>query len=579
MFRKFFPFFREYKKFAIITPILVIIEVFMNIAIPYYMSLLIDRGILGYSKDEIIKIGLILIIFTLISLASGITSGITATYASAGLAKNLRLDMFKNICNFSFKNIDTFKKGSLVTRMSTDVQFVQMAMQMSTRIAVRAPLTLLFAFIMSFRLQAKLALYFIIIIPIISLGMTYIIKRAYPVFERVLKITDDLNTFVSENLLGIRVIKSYVIEDRQRENFNHISQKMFRNYRLASRLLALTSPLMQFSTYLMSLIIAWFGSHYIIIGQMSTGALTSMITYAVQIQISLMILSMVIVQITIAKNASERILEVINTDSDIKNPKDPVIKITDGSIEFKDVNFSYNGENEKNVLTDINLKISSGDYVGIIGPTGSSKSTLVNLIPRLYDVSKGQVLVSGTDVRNYDLRTLRNEVSVVLQNNILFSGTLRENLKWANKNATDEEMIRALETASALDFVNEKNGLDTLVERDGANFSGGQKQRLCIARAILKKPKILIMDNSTSALDNSTVNSIISSLNNLDSQMTKILISQRVNSLKTCDYIIVLDKGKIESIDSHENLIRTSEIYREIYESQERGGDFDAKEK
>lgn len=579
MFRKFFPFFREYKKFAIITPILVIIEVFMNIAIPYYMSLLIDRGILGYSKDEIIKIGLILIIFTLISLASGITSGITATYASAGLAKNLRLDMFKNICNFSFKNIDTFKKGSLVTRMSTDVQFVQMAMQMSTRIAVRAPLTLLFAFIMSFRLQAKLALYFIIIIPIISLGMTYIIKRAYPVFERVLKITDDLNTFVSENLLGIRVIKSYVIEDRQRENFNHISQKMFRNYRLASRLLALTSPLMQFSTYLMSLIIAWFGSHYIIIGQMSTGALTSMITYAVQIQISLMILSMVIVQITIAKNASERILEVINTDSDIKNPKDPVIKITDGSIEFKDVNFSYNGENEKNVLTDINLKISSGDYVGIIGPTGSSKSTLVNLIPRLYDVSKGQVLVSGTDVRNYDLRTLRNEVSVVLQNNILFSGTLRENLKWANKNATDEEMIRALETASALDFVNEKNGLDTLVERDGANFSGGQKQRLCIARAILKKPKILIMDDSTSALDNSTVNSIISSLNNLDSQMTKILISQRVNSLKTCDYIIVLDKGKIESIDSHENLIRTSEIYREIYESQERGGDFDAKEK
>lgn len=579
MFRKFFPFFREYKKFAIITPILVIIEVFMNIAIPYYMSLLIDRGILGYSKDEIIKIGLILIIFTLISLASGITSGITATYASAGLAKNLRLDMFKNICNFSFKNIDTFKKGSLVTRMSTDVQFVQMAIQMSTRIAVRAPLTLLFAFIMSFRLQAKLALYFIMIIPIISIGMTYIIKRAYPVFERVLKITDDLNTFVSENLLGIRVIKSYVIEDRQRENFNHISQKMFRNYRLASRLLALTSPLMQFSTYLMSLIIAWFGSHYIIIGQMSTGALTSMITYAIQIQISLMILSMVIVQITIAKNASERILEVINTDSDIKNPKDPVIKITDGSIEFKDVNFSYNGENEKNVLTDINLKISSGDYVGIIGPTGSSKSTLVNLIPRLYDVSKGQVLVSGIDVRNYDLRTLRNEVSVVLQNNILFSGTLRENLKWANKNATDEEMIRALETASALDFVNEKNGLDTLVERDGANFSGGQKQRLCIARAILKKPKILIMDDSTSALDNSTVNSIISSLNNLDSQMTKILISQRVNSLKTCDYIIVLDNGKIESIDSHENLIRTSEIYREIYESQERVGDFDAKEK
>ncbi len=579
MFRKFFPFFREYKKFAIITPILVIIEVFMNIAIPYYMSLLIDRGILGYSKDEIIKIGFILIIFTLISLASGITSGITATYASAGLAKNLRLDMFKNICNFSFKNIDTFKKGSLVTRMSTDVQFVQMAIQMSTRIAVRAPLTLLFAFIMSFRLQAKLALYFIMIIPIISLGMTYIIKRAYPVFERVLKITDDLNTFVSENLLGIRVIKSYVIEDRQRENFNHISQKMFRNYRLASRLLALTSPLMQFSTYLMSLIIAWFGSHYIIIGQMSTGALTSMITYAIQIQISLMILSMVIVQITIAKNASERILEVINTDSDIKNPKDPVIKITDGSIEFKDVNFSYNGENDKNVLTDINLKISSGDYVGIIGPTGSSKSTLVNLIPRLYDVSKGQVLVSGIDVRNYDLRTLRNEVSVVLQNNILFSGTLRENLKWANKNATDEEMIRALETASALDFVNEKNGLDTLVERDGANFSGGQKQRLCIARAILKKPKILIMDDSTSALDNSTVNSIISSLNNLDSQMTKILISQRVNSLKTCDYIIVLDNGKIESIDSHENLIRTSEIYREIYESQERGGDFDAKEK
>ena len=578
MFKTFFPYFGQYKKYAILTPILVIIEVFMNIAIPYLMSLLIDRGILGYSKDQILKIGIILIIATLISLFSGITSGITATRASAGLAKNLRFNMFKNICNFSFRNLDEFKKGSIVTRMSTDVQYVQMAMQMSTRIAVRAPLTLLFAFIMSFRLQSHLAIYFVLIIPIISLGMAYITRRAYPIFQRVFKITDDLNTMVSENLLGIRVVKSYVREDKERENFNHISQKMFRNYRLVSRLIALSGPLMQFSTYLMSLIIAWLGSHFIVRGTMSTGALTSMITYSIQIQISLLILSMVIVQLTIAKNASQRIMEVINTSSDILNPIEPIKEVVDGSVEFKNVNFSYNDDPNKLVLKDIKLKISSGDYAGIIGPTGSSKSTLVQLIPRLYDVYSGSVLVGGIDVKEYDLKSLRDEVSFVLQHNVLFSGTLRENLKWAGENLTDEKMLSALKVSNALDFINAKDGLDTIVERGGTNFSGGQKQRLCIARAILKNPKVLIMDDCTSALDNSTESSIINSINTLNPHLTKILISQRVNSLKNCDYIIVLNEGKIENIGSHENLIKSSEIYREIYESQQKGGDFDVKE-
>ena len=578
MFKTFFPYFGQYKKYAILTPILVLIEVFMNIAIPYLMSLLIDRGILGYSKDQILKIGIILIIATLISLFSGITSGITATRASAGLAKNLRFNMFKNICNFSFRNLDEFKKGSIVTRMSTDVQYVQMAMQMSTRIAVRAPLTLLFAFIMSFRLQSHLAIYFVLIIPIISLGMAYITRRAYPIFQRVFKITDDLNTMVSENLLGIRVVKSYVREDKERENFNHISQKMFRNYRLVSRLIALSGPLMQFSTYLMSLIIAWLGSHFIVRGTMSTGALTSMITYSIQIQISLLILSMVIVQLTIAKNASQRIMEVINTSSDILNPIEPIKEVVDGSVEFKNVNFSYNDDPNKLVLKDINLKISSGDYVGIIGPTGSSKSTLVQLIPRLYDVYSGSVLVGGIDVKEYDLKSLRDEVSFVLQHNVLFSGTLRENLKWADENLNDEKMLSALKVSNALDFINAKDGLDTIVERGGTNFSGGQKQRLCIARAILKNPKVLIMDDCTSALDNSTESSIINSINALNPHMTKILISQRVNSLKNCEYIIVLNEGKIENIGSHENLIKSSEIYREIYESQQKGGDFDVKE-
>lgn len=578
MFKTFFPYFGQYKKYAILTPILVIIEVFMNIAIPYLMSLLIDRGILGYSKYQILKIGIILIIATLISLFSGITSGITATRASAGLAKNLRFNMFKNICNFSFRNLDEFKKGSIVTRMSTDVQYVQMAMQMSTRIAVRAPLTLLFAFIMSFRLQSHLAIYFVLIIPIISLGMAYITRRAYPIFQRVFKITDDLNTMVSENLLGIRVVKSYVREDKERENFNHISQKMFRNYRLVSRLIALSGPLMQFSTYLMSLIIAWLGSHFIVRGTMSTGALTSMITYSIQIQISLLILSMVIVQLTIAKNASQRIMEVINTSSDILNPIEPIKEVVDGSVEFKNVNFSYNDDPNKLVLKDINLKISSGDYVGIIGPTGSSKSTLVQLIPRLYDVYSGSVLVGGIDVKEYDLKSLRDEVSFVLQHNVLFSGTLRENLKWADENLNDEKMLKALKVSNALDFINAKDGLDTIVERGGTNFSGGQKQRLCIARAILKNPKVLIMDDCTSALDNSTESSIINSINTLNPHLTKILISQRVNSLKNCGYIIVLNEGKIENIGSHENLIKSSEIYREIYESQQKGGDFDVKE-
>ena len=568
----------EYKKYALLSPFFVLLEVLMNAAIPFFMTKIIDEGILKNSSENTIHYGLILFVFAGISLATGIISGYLATKASSGLAKNMRYSMFQNITNFSFENMDKFKRGTLITRMTTDVQMVQMAFQMTIRMAIRSPLTLIFCFIMSFKLSRELAPTFVIIIPLIALGMGYIIKGAYPIFERVFKITDKLNTNVSENLSAIRVVKSFAREDKEIKKFNDISDELQNNYIKASKLLALSNPLMSFSTYLMTILIAWLGSHYIVAGNMSTGALTGLVTYAIQIQISLLMLSMILVQITIARNSIRRINEVIETKPSIVSPESSVKIVKNGEIIFDQVYFSYSGDLDKAVLKNINLKINSGDYVGIIGPTGSGKSTLISLIARLFDTSRGDVYVGGENVKNYHLVSLRDEVSVVLQKNQLFTGTLRENLKWANENLSDEDLKEALYIASCDDFIDPEKDLDMMVQRGGTNFSGGQRQRISIARSLLKNPKILIMDDSTSALDNKTEEKIIESLNNLRPDMTKILISQKIKSLKNTDYTLVLDLGEIESIGRHEELIEKSPIYKEINETQESDGDFDAEE-
>ena len=568
----------EYKKYAILSPFFVLIEVLMNAAIPFFMTKIIDEGILKNARENIIHYGLILFVLAGISLATGIISGYLATKASSGLAKNMRYSMFYNITNFSFENMDKFKRGTLITRMTTDVQMVQMAFQMTIRMAIRSPLTLIFCFIMSFKLSRELAPNFVIIIPLIALGMGYIIKGAYPIFERVFKITDKLNTDVSENLSAIRVVKSFAREDKEIKKFDDISDDLRNNYIKASKLLALSNPLMNFSTYLMTILIAWLGSHYIVAGNMSTGALTGLVTYAIQIQISLLMLSMILVQITIARNSIRRINEVIETKPSIVSPENSVKVVKNGEIIFEDVYFSYSGDLDKAVLKNINLKINSGDYVGIIGPTGSGKSTLISLIARLFDTTRGTVYVGGENVKNYDLISLRDEVSVVLQKNQLFTGTLRENLKWADENLTDDQLKEALYIASCDDFIDVEKDLDMKVQRGGTNYSGGQRQRISIARSLLKNPKILIMDDSTSALDNKTEEKIIESLNNLRPDMTKILISQKIKSLKNTDYTLVMDRGEIESIGKHAELIEKSPIYREINETQESDGDFDAKE-
>ena len=568
----------EYKKYAILSPFFVLIEVLMNAAIPFFMTRIIDEGILKNARENIIHYGLILFVLAGISLATGIISGYLATKASSGLAKNMRYSMFYNITNFSFENMDKFKRGTLITRMTTDVQMVQMAFQMTIRMAIRSPLTLIFCFIMSFKLSRELAPTFVIIIPLIALGMGYIIKGAYPIFERVFKITDKLNTDVSENLSAIRVVKSFAREDKEIKKFDDISDDLRNNYIKASKLLALSNPLMNFSTYLMTILIAWLGSHYIVAGNMSTGALTGLVTYAIQIQISLLMLSMILVQITIARNPIRRINEVIETKTSIVSPENPVNLVKNGEIIFDQVYFSYSGDLDKAVLKNINLKINSGDYVGIIGPTGSGKSTLISLIARLFDTTRGDVYVGGENVKNYHLISLRDEVSVVLQKNQLFTGTLRENLKWADENLSDDQLKEALYIASCDDFIDVEKDLNMKVQRGGTNFSGGQRQRISIARSLLKNPKILIMDDSTSALDNKTEEKIIESLNSLRPDMTKILISQKIKSLKNTDYTLVMDRGEIESIGKHAELIEKSPIYREINETQESDGDFDAKE-
>ena len=578
MIKKILSYVKSFKIYAILSPLFVTLEVIMDILIPYTMSVIVDKGIILKDRDVIIKTGILLIVYVLISFAAGITSGYLATKASAGLSKNLREALYKKIQSFSFKDIDSFSKGSLVTRLTTDVQNIQMSFQMSIRIAIRSPIMLIFAFIMAFRINRNLAGYFLFIIPVVGLFVFYIMMSVYPIFRQIFKGVDRLNTFVSENLLGIRVVKSHVREEEQIKGFTEISKFLYEKYIYIQKRFMALMPFMNFSIYTICIIISWVGSKFVVGGSLTTGQLMSLVTYSFQIQISLMVFAMVLSQIILSRNSADRIIEVLDKEVSLKSGElnRPV---EDYTIEFKDVCFSYGDTNsdEENryALCNINLKINPGENLGIIGGTGSSKSTLVQLIPRLYDVSCGSVEVGGIDVRDYDLRELRDSISMVLQKNQLFSGTVRSNLNFGDLAATDEEMYEALKIADAYNFIMEKGGLDTKVERGGSNFSGGQKQRLTIARSLLKKPKILILDDSTSALDTKTERNITESLKAHLPHMTRIIISQRVNTLKYCDRIVVMNEGRIESIGTHEELLKKSKIYSEISTSQERTGDFD----
>lgn len=582
MIKKILSYVKSFKIYAILSPIFVTLEVIMDILIPYTMSVIVDKGIILKDRDVIIKTGILLILYVLISFAAGITSGYLATKASAGLSKNLREALYKKIQSFSFKDIDSFSKGSLITRLTTDVQNIQMSFQMSIRIAIRSPIMLIFAFIMAFRINRNLAGYFLFIIPVVGLFVFYIMMSVYPIFKQIFKGVDRLNTFVSENLLGIRVVKSHVREEEQIKGFTEISKFLYEKYIYIQKRFMALMPFMNFSIYTICIIISWVGSKFVVGGSLTTGQLMSLVTYSFQIQISLMVFAMVLSQIILSRNSADRIIEVLDKDVSLKSGELNK-KVEDYTIEFKDVCFSYDDENsneedrEENryALCDINLKINPGENLGIIGGTGSSKSTLVQLIPRLYDVSCGSVEVGGIDVRDYDLRELRDSISMVLQKNQLFSGTVRSNLNFGDLAATDEEMYEALKIADAYNFIMEKGGLNTKVERGGSNFSGGQKQRLTIARSLLKKPKILILDDSTSALDTKTERNITESLKAHLPHMTRIIISQRVNTLKYCDRIVVMNEGRIESIGTHEELLKKSKIYSEISTSQERTGDFD----
>lgn len=570
---------REYKKYAILTPILVLGEVILEILIPLIMAELIDQGIDGGSMPEIIKYGIALLISAAVALALGVGAGKTSAVAAAGFAKNLRGDMYDHVQEFSFSNIDKFSTASIVTRLTTDITNVQMAFQMLIRIATRAPGMLVFALIASFRIDAELSLIFLCVMPLLLLGLGIMIKAVHPIFNRVFKTYDKLNNIVQENLSGIRVVKSFNRQDHEIEKFGNTSQKIYLDFSKAEKIMAFINPLMQFCMYLTMLLISWFGARAIVssgnnpdIG-LSTGELISLITYSMQILMSLMMISMIFVMLTMARASGERIVELLDEESNLHDPENPIYEVQDGSIDFDHVHFSYGKSKDKEVLDDIDLHIKSGQTVGIIGATGSAKSSLVQLIPRLYDVSKGSVKVGGKDVREYHVESLRNQVAMVLQKNTLFSGSIAENLRWGNEHATDEELRHACKLACADEFINGfEDGYDTYIEQGGTNVSGGQKQRLCIARALLKKPKILILDDSTSAVDMKTDAMIRQAFRDEIPNTTKIIIAQRVASVQDADQIIVLDDGKIADVGSHDELMERSEIYREVYESQNKGG-------
>ena len=571
---------REYKKESILTPVYMAGEVFMEVAITYVLSLLIDRGITPGNMGEILRIGGLLILCALVSLAFGVMSGRSAAVASTGFAKNVRQDMYYNIEPFSFANIDKFSTASLITRLTTDVTRMQHAYMMLIRIAIRSPLLLLFSLIMSFRINARIATVFLCTVPVLGLGIYIMMSKAHPIYERVFKTYDELNRVVQENLRGIRVVKAFVREDHEREKFGKVSDTIYRDFSRAEKITTFGSPLMQASVYTCILLSSWLGAHIIVAGSMTTGQLMSVLTYAMSILSSLMMLSMVLMTLIISRASAERICEVLNERTDIANAPGAETVIPDGSVDFDGVSFSYGGRGGRggrSCLENIDLHIRSGETIGLIGGTGSGKSTLVQLIPRLYDVTEGCVRVGGRDVREYDIETLRNAVSMVLQKNELFSGTVAENLRWGNENATMEEIRHAARVAQADGFIMAMpEGYDSEMEQGGSNVSGGQKQRLCIARALLKNPKILILDDSTSAVDTATDRAIRDAFRNEMPDVTKIIIAQRISSVQDADRIIVMDNGRITDFGTHDELLNRCCIYREVYESQQKGGgDFD----
>lgn len=570
---------REYKKDSILTSVYVTLEVVMEVIIPILMASLIDYGIDEGNLLLIVKMGAALLISALCSLIFGAVAGKKAAIASAGFAGNLRHDMYYNVQEFSFSNIDKFSTASIVTRLTTDVTNVQNAYQMIIRLIIRCPIMIIFSLIVSFRINVQLSLIFLACIPILGIGFYLIMRNAHPIFTRVFKTYDKLNNVVQENLRGIRVVKSFVREDFEDKKFGQISNSIYQDFSKAEKTIAFNMPLMQFCMYGCMLLVSWFGARAIVASGgnpangLSTGELMSLISYAMQILTSLMVLSMVFVMIIMSRASAERIIELMDEESDLKNPVSPIMRVPDGSIAFESVSFSYSKSANKPVLQNINLSIKSGETVGIIGGTGSSKTSLVQLIPRLYDVSGGCVKVGGLDVRDYDIEVLRNQVAVVLQKNELFSGTIRENLLWGNENASEEEMLRASKLAQADNFVKTfPNGYDTYIEQGGTNVSGGQKQRLCIARALLKNPKILILDDSTSAVDTKTDTMIRQAFAKEIPNATKLIIAQRVSSVQDADKIIVLDDGKISAVGTHDELLQSSSIYKEVYESQIKGG-------
>ena len=576
MIKKLASYVKEYKKSAIATPIFVILEVVMEVIIPLLMARIIDIGIQNNDIHYILEMGILLIISAILSLTFGMLSGRFAAKASAGYAKNLRKAMFHKIQDYSFENIDKFSTSSLVTRMTTDVTNVQMAFQMIIRILVRGPMLMIFALLMVSSISAKLSLIFLIAIPILGAILFLIATKAHPIFEKVFKKYDKLNRVVQENLNAIRVVKAYVREDTEEKKFKEVNDEVYTNFKRAEKIVAFNSPVMQLTIYTCILFISWIGAKLIVGGDMQTGQLSSIITYAWQILSSLMMISMVFVMVIISQSSAERIVEVIDEEPTIKNPEKPIEEVKDGSISFKDVSFCYSDEKDENkfALEHINLDIKEGETIGIIGGTGSSKSTLVQLIPRLYDVTKGEITVGGVNVKDYDIHALRDSVAMVLQKNVLFSGTIAENLRWGKKNADLEELEDVCKLAQADSFIQEfPSKYDTVLDQGGTNVSGGQKQRICIARAILKKPKILILDDSTSAVDTKTDALIRKAFREEIPNTTKIIIAQIVSSIEDADKIIVLNEGKIDGIGTSEELLKTNEIYKEVYESQKKGDD------
>ena len=577
MIKKLMSYIGEFKRDTILSPIFVTLEVFLEVLLPTLMALVIDNGVETGDMNYVMKMGLIMLVVAMLSLAAGTLSGVFAAKASMGFGRNLRRGMFDNIQDFAFRNIDHFSTAGLVTRMTTDVTNVQNAYQMLVRMFVRAPIMMISALIMCVKINARISLIFLAALVFLGLVLSFVIRRAFPLFNEMFRGYDSLNASVQENLTGIRVVKAYVREDHENDKFCKATDRLKNLSVHAEKLVIMNQPVMQLTVYTCILLISWLGAKMIVVnGTMTTGELMSLFTYTTQILMSLMMVSMVFVMIIMARASAERIAEVLSEESVLENCENPLHEVKDGSIEFKNVTFRYNKAAGKPCLDNINLKIGSGETIGIIGATGSAKSTLVQLIPRLYDVTEGAVLVGGDDVRSIDIETLRDAVSVVLQKNVLFSGTIKENLRWGDENATDDEIRCVCALACADEFIEKlPDGYDTYIEQGGTNVSGGQRQRLCIARALLKKPKILILDDSTSAVDTKTDAKIRNAFRTEIPDTTKLIIAQRISSVQDADRVLILDDGKILAFGSHDELMKTSDVYREIYMSQVKGGSED----